>query len=185
MFQVNNAGVLIRKKSIEFNDEDISTLLGTNFVSGFHISQLSHPLFKASGNGSIVFISSIAGAMAISDCAIYGATKGTQHSKPKEFFPRSFLTSQSSSPKLHSRQSMFFSKERVNGFLVHSRPMRHNFPISSAPSSLISHPSSSVTILHLSHAFIAPLLNRLFQREHRGVSNRHVQREKNPPLVFA
>ncbi|KAF4377473.1 hypothetical protein F8388_024964 [Cannabis sativa] len=74
---VNNAGVLIRKKSIEFNDEDISTLLGTNFVSGFHISQLSHPLFKASGNGSIVFISSIAGAMAISDCAIYGATKGT------------------------------------------------------------------------------------------------------------
>ncbi|KAF4377470.1 hypothetical protein F8388_024961 [Cannabis sativa] len=74
---VNNAGVLIQKKSIEFNAEDMSTLLETNFVSGFHFSQLSHPLLKASGNGSIVFISSIAGAMALSDCAIYGATKGT------------------------------------------------------------------------------------------------------------
>ncbi|KAM6550914.1 hypothetical protein CsatB_000722 [Cannabis sativa] len=76
---VNNVGVLIQKKSIEFNAEDISTLLGTNFVSGFHFSQLSHPLFKASGDGSIVFISSIAGAMAISDCAIYGATKGAMN----------------------------------------------------------------------------------------------------------
>ncbi|XP_030480788.1 tropinone reductase homolog At5g06060 isoform X1 [Cannabis sativa] len=76
---VNNAGVLIQKKSIEFNAEDMSTLLETNFVSGFHFSQLSHPLLKASGNGSIVFISSIAGAMALSDCAIYGATKGAMN----------------------------------------------------------------------------------------------------------
>ena len=76
LVQVNNAGILLQKNSIEFSAEDISTLFGTNFESGFHFSQLSHSLFKNSGNGSIVFISSIAGATAISACSIYGATKG-------------------------------------------------------------------------------------------------------------
>ncbi|XP_062095504.1 tropinone reductase homolog At5g06060-like [Humulus lupulus] len=76
---VNNAGVLITKNSIEVTAEDISTLLGTNFESAFHFSQLSHPLFKASGDGSIVFISSITGTMALNACSIYGATKGAMN----------------------------------------------------------------------------------------------------------
>ncbi|XP_062095505.1 tropinone reductase homolog At5g06060-like [Humulus lupulus] len=76
---VNNAAKVIPKDSIEYTAEDISTLMGTNFESGFHLSQLSHPLFKASGNGSIVFISSVAGSMALPACSIYGATKGAMN----------------------------------------------------------------------------------------------------------
>ncbi|PWA99501.1 tropinone reductase [Artemisia annua] len=43
--------------------------------SCYHICQLAHPLLKASGNGSIVFISSVAGLVHASS-SVYGATKG-------------------------------------------------------------------------------------------------------------
>jgi len=47
----------------------------TNFESAFHMCQLAHPLFKASGNGSIVFISFIARVVAINSGAIYQGSK--------------------------------------------------------------------------------------------------------------
>lgn len=50
--------------------------MGTNFESGYHLCQLAHPLLKASGYGSIVFISSIAGLKALPICSIYAASKG-------------------------------------------------------------------------------------------------------------
>lgn len=48
----------------------------TNFESAFHLCQLAHPLLKASGMGSIINISSIAGIVARDKLAIYAATKG-------------------------------------------------------------------------------------------------------------
>lgn len=50
--------------------------MDTNFVSGYHLCQLAYPLLKASGYGSIVFISSISGLKALPLCSIYGASKG-------------------------------------------------------------------------------------------------------------
>ena len=50
--------------------------MGTNFESSYHLCQLAHPLLKASGYGSIVFISSIAGLKALPLCSIYGPSKG-------------------------------------------------------------------------------------------------------------
>jgi len=51
--------------------------MNTNLESGFHLSQIAHPLLKASEAASIIFISSIAGVMAIKLASvIYGATKG-------------------------------------------------------------------------------------------------------------
>ncbi|PRQ45441.1 putative tropinone reductase I [Rosa chinensis] len=41
------------------------------------ICQLAHPLLKVSGNGSIVFIASIAGMKALPRLSSYGATKST------------------------------------------------------------------------------------------------------------
>ncbi|KAK9290652.1 hypothetical protein L1049_008825 [Liquidambar formosana] len=73
---VNNAGVAIVKETTEFTADDFSTIMGTNFESGYHLCQLAHPIVKASGNGSIVFISSIASVKALPLCSIYSATKG-------------------------------------------------------------------------------------------------------------
>ena len=51
--------------------------MALNFDSCFHLNQLAHPLLKASGRGSIVSISGVAGLGAIPGCAHYGAAKGT------------------------------------------------------------------------------------------------------------
>jgi len=76
---VNNAGFGIVKQAQEFSGEDFSNLMGTNFEAPFHISQLAHPLLKASGNGNIVFMSSVAGTVALPLLAIYSATKGAMN----------------------------------------------------------------------------------------------------------
>lgn len=76
---VNNAGFAILKHAQEFSGEDFSSLMGTNFEAPFHLSQLAYPMLKASENGNIVFMSSIAGTVAIPLLAIYSATKGAMN----------------------------------------------------------------------------------------------------------
>ncbi|WZZ54681.1 hypothetical protein YC2023_054788 [Brassica napus] len=66
---------LIFNKPIKLSLFLRAKLLKTQLVEP---SQLSHPLLKASGSGSIVFISSIAGVVpAANSVSIYSATKGT------------------------------------------------------------------------------------------------------------
>ncbi|KAF3339799.1 tropinone reductase [Carex littledalei] len=72
---VNNVGTNIRKSTVEYLQEDYSFLMSTNLDSAYHICQLAHPLLKASGSGSIVFISSVAGVLAFPTGSIYAATK--------------------------------------------------------------------------------------------------------------
>ncbi|CAH8282284.1 unnamed protein product [Eruca vesicaria subsp. sativa] len=73
---VNNVGGVRYKPAIEYTAEDFSFHISTNLESGYHLSQLSHPLLKASGSGSIVFISSAAGVVSAPSISIYSATKG-------------------------------------------------------------------------------------------------------------
>ncbi|RDX68289.1 Tropinone reductase-like, partial [Mucuna pruriens] len=49
---------------------------GANLDSAYHLCQLAHSLLKASGNGSIVFISSVAGETSLGSGSIYAACKG-------------------------------------------------------------------------------------------------------------
>nr|CAD1822105.1 unnamed protein product [Ananas comosus var. bracteatus] len=72
---VNNAGTGYNKPTTEYTAEDYSFMMATNFESAFHLSQLAHPLLKASGRGNIVFISSIAGLVGFPIFSIYAATK--------------------------------------------------------------------------------------------------------------
>ncbi|XP_020241931.1 tropinone reductase homolog At5g06060-like isoform X6 [Asparagus officinalis] len=76
---VNNVGTNIRKPTTDYSSEEFSFLMATNFESAFHVCQLAHPLLKASGKGSIVFISSVAGVVALNSGAIYAATKGAMN----------------------------------------------------------------------------------------------------------
>lgn len=59
--------------------------MSTNLDSSYHLCQLAHPLLKASGKGSVVFISSVAGSVHLFSGSIYGATKGKLVSRTKNF----------------------------------------------------------------------------------------------------
>ncbi|XP_020539975.1 tropinone reductase 1 [Jatropha curcas] len=73
---VNNAAFNTLKEALKDTAEDISTVMSTNFESAYHLSQLSHPLLKASEYGNIVNISSITSIVAIPVSALYAASKG-------------------------------------------------------------------------------------------------------------
>ncbi|XP_050938853.1 tropinone reductase homolog, partial [Cucumis melo] len=73
---VNNAGTVILKEAIEYTTEDYNYMMSTNFEALYHLSQISHPILKASSYVSIVFVSSIAGVTALPKISIYAATKG-------------------------------------------------------------------------------------------------------------
>lgn len=72
---VNNVGTNIRKPTTEYSSDEFTKLMITNFESAYHLCQLAYPLLKASGAGSIVFISSVAGLFHIGSGSIYGASK--------------------------------------------------------------------------------------------------------------
>ncbi|XP_014491230.1 tropinone reductase [Vigna radiata var. radiata] len=73
---VNNVGTNIQKQTLDFTAEDFAFLINTNLESCFHLSQLAHPLLKASEAASIIFISAVASFIATNLVSvIYSATK--------------------------------------------------------------------------------------------------------------
>ncbi|KAG5009841.1 hypothetical protein GLYMA_07G136000v4 [Glycine max] len=76
---VNNAGRCIAKTILDSTAEDISTTMGTNFESAYHLCQLAHPLLRESGYGSVVFISSTAGLRGFPFFSAYAASKGAMN----------------------------------------------------------------------------------------------------------
>lgn len=80
---INNAGTTLIKPVVDCTPEDCSFIMATNFESAFHLSQLAHPLLKASGRGSIVLISSIAGVIGLQFLSIYSASKGAMNQLTK------------------------------------------------------------------------------------------------------
>ncbi|XWS71647.1 hypothetical protein CRYUN_Cryun03dG0156200 [Craigia yunnanensis] len=81
---INNVGTNIWKPTMDFTTEELSTLMTTNFESAFHFCQLAYPLLKASGAGSIVFVSSVAGVLSLNVGSIYGSTKGAINQLTKD-----------------------------------------------------------------------------------------------------
>ncbi|XP_023927490.1 tropinone reductase homolog At1g07440 [Quercus suber] len=81
---INNVGTTRAKPALEYTAEDFSIIMSTNLESAYHLSQLAYPLLKVSGAGSIVFVSSIAGVVAVNKGAtIYGAAKGAMNQLAK------------------------------------------------------------------------------------------------------
>ncbi|CAI9783278.1 unnamed protein product [Fraxinus pennsylvanica] len=70
-------------EATEFTAEDYSLIIVTNFEASYHLCQLAHPFLKASGCGSIVFISSVGGLMAVPAAALYAASKGAMNQVTK------------------------------------------------------------------------------------------------------
>ncbi|KAK3409946.1 tropinone reductase homolog At2g30670 [Eucalyptus grandis] len=83
---INNVGTLGTTggmPTVDCTAEDFSFIMTTNFESAYHLSQLAHPLLKASGTGSIVFLSSVCGIVSLSVGSIYSATKGAMNQLTK------------------------------------------------------------------------------------------------------
>ncbi|KAF3449140.1 hypothetical protein FNV43_RR09867 [Rhamnella rubrinervis] len=76
---VNNAAFVALKGAKEYTHDDFSTIMTTNVESPYHLSQLAHPLLKAPGAASIVFVSSIAGVIALPKISVYAASKGAMN----------------------------------------------------------------------------------------------------------
>ncbi|KAL1196677.1 putative tropinone reductase [Cardamine amara subsp. amara] len=76
---VNNVGTGVLKPTTECTAEEFSFIMATNLESSFHLSQLAHPLLKASSFGNIVLMSSVLGVVNLTGTSIYGATKGAMN----------------------------------------------------------------------------------------------------------
>ncbi|KAK4273666.1 hypothetical protein QN277_017011 [Acacia crassicarpa] len=72
---VNNVGINVRKATVEYTGDDYSMMMTANFESAYHLCQLAYSALKASGSGSIVFISSLAGLTSLGTGTIYAAAK--------------------------------------------------------------------------------------------------------------
>ncbi|KAI5579540.1 hypothetical protein BDE02_08G095500 [Populus trichocarpa] len=82
---INNAGTNAYKQTLDYTAEDFSFLVNTKLQSAFHLSQLAHPLLKASGAGRIVFVSSICSVVSVNiGYPIYSAAKRGNSSTHKE-----------------------------------------------------------------------------------------------------
>ncbi len=72
---VNNVGTNIRKKVAEYQFDEYNHIMQTNLHSNFALSQALYPLLKASGEGVIANVLSVAGLTHIRTGAPYGMTK--------------------------------------------------------------------------------------------------------------
>jgi len=76
---VNNVGTNIRKKAVEYTDEEYSKIFNTNLHSAFDLSMKMHQLLMLSGDASIINISSVAGMGHMRTGVVYGMTKAAMN----------------------------------------------------------------------------------------------------------
>ena len=72
---VNNVGTNIRKRVLEYTEDEYTSIFQTNLTSAFEMCRLTYPLLKAGGNSSIVNVGSVAGLTSLRTGAPYGMTK--------------------------------------------------------------------------------------------------------------
>lgn len=72
---VNNVGTNVRKKALEYTEQEYEYIFQTNLTSLFEMCRLAYPLLKAGNNSSIVNVGSVAGLTAVRTGAPYGMTK--------------------------------------------------------------------------------------------------------------
>ncbi len=72
---VNNAGINIRKKAIDYSEEEYRQVLETNLFSPFILARDLHSLLKKSGNGKIINVSSAAATQDVGTGTPYAMSK--------------------------------------------------------------------------------------------------------------
>ncbi len=72
---VNNVGTNIRKRAIDYTDEEYFHIFNTNMHSNFMVSRLFYPLLKKVQGAALVNVLSVAGLTHLRTGAPYGMTK--------------------------------------------------------------------------------------------------------------
>lgn len=72
---INNVGMNIRKKTVEFTTEEYEKVINTNLISTFELSRLFHIMLKKSVSASVVNLSSVAGLTHLRTGSPYAMTK--------------------------------------------------------------------------------------------------------------
>jgi len=72
---INNVGTNIRKKMVDYHEEEYHYILNTNMHSNFALSQLFYPLLKVSPEAAVVNVLSVAGLTHLRSGAPYGMSK--------------------------------------------------------------------------------------------------------------
>jgi len=72
---VNNVGTNIRKKFVDYSEDEYRKLFEVNLFSLTDITQKAYPLLKNSGNASVINIASVAGTFDVQSGPPYGMTK--------------------------------------------------------------------------------------------------------------
>jgi NAD(P)-dependent dehydrogenase (short-subunit alcohol dehydrogenase family) len=72
---VNNVGTNVRKKFIDYSEEEYRKLFETNLFSMVDLTKQSFSLLKNSGKGSVVNVASVAGSVDVQSGPPYGMTK--------------------------------------------------------------------------------------------------------------
>lgn len=72
---VNNVGTNVRKKFIEYSEQEYRQLFEINLFSLTEITRLAFPLLKKAGNASVINVASVAGSTDVQSGPPYGMTK--------------------------------------------------------------------------------------------------------------
>ncbi|MFZ4590782.1 MAG: SDR family oxidoreductase [Ignavibacteria bacterium] len=72
---VNNVGFNIRKKTTEYSESEIVSIINTNLLSAFNIMVKGYPYLAKSGKASVVNVSSVAGLTSLRTGSPYAITK--------------------------------------------------------------------------------------------------------------
>ncbi|MCR5005061.1 MAG: SDR family oxidoreductase [Clostridiales bacterium] len=73
---VNNAGMQNNRRAMDFTYQDFTSMFDTNLIGPFLLTQLFAEEMLVRGKGSIIFISSAASHIGITNTAAYAASKG-------------------------------------------------------------------------------------------------------------
>ena len=78
---VNNVGSNIRKKAVEYTEDEYDFVMRTNLQSCFYLSTALHAQLKNSGRGTVVNVGSVAGGCgtAIKSGIVYAMTKASMN----------------------------------------------------------------------------------------------------------
>jgi NAD(P)-dependent dehydrogenase (short-subunit alcohol dehydrogenase family) len=92
--RTTDAGTNVRKPTVDYSADDFERVMSTNFESAFHLSQLAHPILRASvapssvaahakeapRSASIVMVSSVSGGPSTTNTGtVYAATKAAMN----------------------------------------------------------------------------------------------------------
>lgn len=72
---INNVGFNIRKKTNDYSEKEIVSIINTNLISAFNITVKAHPYLVKSGKSSVVNVSSVAGLTSLKTGSPYAITK--------------------------------------------------------------------------------------------------------------